>query len=90
MAKIIIEVPNEIAAEAVLAISTVRGYQENLGTGELIVGEEINNPQTRAAFIKQTIINELKSDYKRYKINLSRTEEAQVSADADTFIDKIN
>jgi len=90
MAQIIIEVPDAIAAKVVIAISAARGYKKKIVTGDPLVGNEIDNPQTRVAFIKQTIVNSLKSDYKRYQINLSRVDEAKVNAEAETFINELS
>ena len=88
MAQLIITVPDDIAEEALLAISTQRGYRET--TGDEFGGETEPNPQTRVAFIKQTIINDLKRDFKKYKVRQSRIEEQQINVDAEELINVIN
>lgn len=71
MATLSITIPNEIAVRVNDAIAGMYGYQDTID------GEP--NPQTKAQFSKQQVINFLKETVKAYEANLA-SEAARLAA----------
>ena len=78
MAKITINVPDELVERIETAYAGVFGYQEKVSDGE----KEIDNPQTKIDFVKEKIIEKLRGIVTRWESDQARaTKEAEIASD---------
>ena len=63
MAKLTIEIPDEIANDVINILAKRFGYQDMVMEG----ATEIANPQPKSSFVKGSIINYLKTQYREAK-----------------------
>jgi hypothetical protein len=87
-ASMTITVPDEVAPQVINAFATLYNYQATIDTDEN--GDDIPNPESKAAFTRRMIREYVKNVYKAYKVAELEAQRQQVVSDAENDVSGVD